>query len=396
MLARNALGFCATLVLFAACGGSGGTATTGSHMGGSGTGASGTGASGTSSSSGTGATGTTSSSGTMSSSSSSTSSGAATCSGPGYTVTGSIFKVSEPWNTAVDQDPVDPQSSTIIGWLAGAGGWGNGNVLQIDTSITVLCADASTPMKPFTGGPGVTDPSFCGPDCDVGHTTFPVPNGGAIEGESGYACNSGGDCHMLVVDVSHNWLWEMYGAFNPADPANFYSVGGATIWDLNHAYGPSLRGDGCTSADAGGFPIAAMLFSADEVAAGSIDHAIRFVLPGSRVRRDAYVHPATHGAGSGPAEAVPFGTRWRLRRDYDLGALGSEGARVVARALQRYGMFLADRGSVTLTARRDRSTAAKWSGLLGARDLDALQPSDFEIVEAGERIPLTRDCVRNP
>src|SRR5262249_16952477 len=158
------------------------------------------------------------------------------CTGPGYTVTGSIFQATEPWNTPVDSDPVDPQSATIIGWLNNAGGWGNGNKFQIDTGITLLCADATTPMQSFTEGPGMTDPTCGGDDCDVGHTKFPVPAGGAVEGESGYACNSGGDCHMLVVDVSRNWLWEMYGAFSPADASNFYSVGGATIWDLNHAY----------------------------------------------------------------------------------------------------------------------------------------------------------------
>ena len=72
------------------------------------------------------------------------------------------------------------------------------------------------------------------------------------------------------------------------------------------------------------------------------------------------------------------------------------GAQVVARAMQRYGMLLADGGNIALTARSDRSTKAKWEGLLGTRDLVALRPSDFEMVDAGARIPLTYDCVRNP
>lgn len=74
----------------------------------------------------------------------------------------------------------------------------------------------------------------------------------------------------------------------------------------------------------------------------------------------------------------------------------AQAARVVARAMQRYGMLLADGGRVALTAQSDRFTRAKWAGLLGSRDLQALQPRDFEMVEAGERIPLTNDCVRNP
>ena len=51
---------------------------------------------------------------------------------------------------------------------------------------------------------------------------------------------------------------------------------------------------------------------------------------------------------------------------------------------------------VTLTARSDRFTTRKWEGLLGSRDLQALRPADFEMVDAGARIPLTLDCVRNP
>jgi hypothetical protein len=39
---------------------------------------------------------------------------------------------------------------------------------------------------------------------------------------------------------------------------------------------------------------------------------------------------------------------------------------------------------------------ARAYGLLGTRDLAALRPSDFEMVDAGVRIPLTYDCVRNP
>jgi serine/threonine-protein kinase len=76
--------------------------------------------------------------------------------------------------------------------------------------------------------------------------------------------------------------------------------------------------------------------------------------------------------------------------------LPNAAARVVARAMQRYGILLADGGNIALTAQSDRFTRAKWSGLLGSQDLVAMRPSDFEMVDGGERIPLTLDCVRNP
>jgi serine/threonine-protein kinase len=167
---------------------------------------------------------------------------------------------------------------------------------------------------------------------------------------------------------------------------------------MTRVYGANGRGDGCTSADAAGYPIAPLLFSADEVAAGHIDHAIRFILPNSRIRHGVFVHPATHstGATSGPSGAPPYGTRLRLRADFPLSSLPNEGARTVARAMQKYGMFLADGGNIALTAQSDRFTQHKWSGLLGARDLAAIKPGDFQMVNGGTRLSANIDCTRTP
>jgi serine/threonine-protein kinase len=170
------------------------------------------------------------------------------------------------------------------------------------------------------------------------------------------------------------------------------------VWRMDRVYPPTGRGEQCTSADAAGYPMAPLLFDADEVAAGSVDHAIRFILPNDRIRRGEYVHPATHGtpATRGPSDAPPYGSRLRLRADFPLDTLPNPAARTVARAMQRYGMLLADGGQVALTARSDRFTRSKWAGLLEPRDLQSIRPRDFEMVDAGARIPLTLDCVRNP
>ena len=54
--------------------------------------------------------------------------------------------------------------------------------------------------------------------------------------------------------------------------------------------------------------------------------------------------------------------RLRLRADFVDRCL-SEGARVVARALQTYGMFLSDGGNIALTGAADRYSTAKWSNV---------------------------------
>jgi len=286
----------------------------------------------------------------------------------------------------VDAEPVDPDSPTITKWLADNGGWGTGS-MRIDFTIEVLTADPNTPKRTF-----VKSDDFYTPDCDF--VPFPVPAGGVLEGESGYACEGDGDCHLIVVSRAEHRLYEMWRA---NIVGSNYSGGCAAVWDMSRVYGPEGRGEQCTSADAGGFPIAPLLFTADEVAAGSVDHAIRFILPNARMRSKTYQHPGNHAGGpSGPTNAPIYGSRWRLKSGFNLASLPNDGARAVARGLQQYGMVLADGGNIALTAQSDRYSARKWDGLLGPRDLASIQPTDFEVVQTGEPVTLTFDCQRMP
>jgi serine/threonine-protein kinase len=298
------------------------------------------------------------------------------------------FPATAIWTRDISHAPVDPKSASIINRLSDAGGWGTGR-MRVDFSIRVMQADATTPVVPFVKGP-----DFYSADSDT-ILTFPLPAGGGIEGQSGYQCDIGeGDCHLIVVDHGSGKLYEAYQA-NFAD--NALSANFVAVWDLNRVYPPSGRGDQCTSADAAGFPIAPLLFNADELATGSINHAIRFILPNPRMRAHVFVHPATHaGAPHGPDDAPPYGAHFRLKASYDLSQL-SPAAQIVARAMQKYGMFLSDGGNIALTAQSDADTKAKYADVdFGTKDLRSLKVTDFEIVEMGQPIPLTDDCVRNP
>jgi hypothetical protein len=308
-----------------------------------------------------------------------------------------LFPATAPFYQDVSAATLDSQSTSIIAGLA-AKGWGAGS-FRIDFSIEVLKADASVSPRAFT-----PTGDFYDPDCDP--APIPVPTTGRLEGESNYACVADGDCHLLVIQGSK--LYEMWRANITGGTAagTPFNGGCLAVWDLTHDYWqpatpPALfaRGDQCTSADAGGFPITALLFSADEVASGSLKHAIRFILPNDRITKGAYVHPATHsGAGKGTptTDTVPYGARFRLKSSFNLAGLPTDGARTVARALQKYGMLLSDGGNIALTAQSDTYTTAKWSGLLGSSDLASIKVTDFEMVDGGVRIPLTLDCTRTP
>jgi hypothetical protein len=362
-------------------GGSGGNGTAGNSTGGNGTGGNGTGGNGT----GGNATGGNSTGGTGAG-------GSTSSSGGGGSSVGGIFEAPNAWTKDVYDLPKDEESDAIIGWLDANGGWGNGNNFQMDFSIEVLMADASAPMREFT-----PTGDFFTPDCD--QVDIPVPSGGAIEGEQGYECVGDGDCHLLVVHQPTKTLYEMWRA-NITGPSVDQFLGGCAVtWDLTATYPENLRGEGCTSADAGGFPITAMLFSADEVYAGEIAHAIRFILPNARIRDNVYVHPGTHSTGptAGGPNAPPYGVRFRLRKDFDLMSLPTDGARVIAKALQQYGMFLADAGNIALTGQSDRFTTHKWDEVgVTPQSLYGIQVTDMEVVDMGTPINWTGDCIRNP
>jgi hypothetical protein len=309
---------------------------------------------------------------------------------------GTLFPASSPWYHDITSAPLDAESGQVIAGLAAHGGWGGGT-MRIDFSIEVLRADPSLTPRAFQ-----PNGDFFTPDCDLAN--IPVPPGGRLEGESNYSCASDGDCHLIVLqgtNLFEMWRANISGGTSTGSP---FTGGCTAVWDTTRDYWQQsangyARGDQCTSADAGGYPMTALLFNAAEVSAGAINHAIRFILPNDRIRKGQYVHPATHsGAGRGTPspDLVPYGAHFRLKSTFNLQSLPNEGARTVARAMQRYGMFLSDGGTITLTAQSDTSTTAKWSGLLGAADLAAIKVTDFDMVDGGARIPLTLDCTRTP
>jgi len=307
---------------------------------------------------------------------------------------GTLFDFQHPWTTDVSGYPKESMSDTIINGLVAAGGWGQGNQFLSDASIVILEDSGSAPTRTFT-----RTGDFYSPDCD--NVPFPVPATGAIEGETGYACAGDGDCHLIVVQRAQKKLFEMWRANITGSSVAQFQGGCVAVWDLAKQYGSTLRGKGCTSADAAGFPLTAMLATSDEVAAGRVGHALRFILPNERIRSGIYVPPATHSTGptSGGSATPPYGVRLRLKASYDTSALSS-GAKVLAQALKTYGMFLSDGGNIALTIASDRFSTAKWSGLgVGNnRSLAALAVTDFEVVDYGTEVnwKANTDCTRNP
>lgn len=332
------------------------------------------------------------------------------------------------WHRRVDQAPLHPQSAAMLAALQREGGWGNGDLFQIDFSLHVrVVAEGEPvtllPVQPLSSPPD-GDSAYYEPDCEAPGTEVPVPADAAFEGRNGLLCdNANADCHLLIA--RGGLLYEVYKGTRVDDTLEAQCL---AVWDLNVAYPPEGRGEHCTSADAAGFPIAALMPSPDAVAAllgreadvtedtpptdrPDLGHAIRFILPNARMASQPgnggvggrlYVRPASHaGAPSGPADVVPYGVRMRLRANFDLAPFNFA-QRIILRTMQRYGIVLADGGNIALTFASDRHNAIDWSSLgvesrsFAGANGPAVRVTDFEVIDTGPRIPETYDCLRTP
>jgi hypothetical protein len=172
-------------------------------------------------------------------------------------------------------------------------------------------------------------------ESDPGPYPFRGPDDAKIEGGSATDCD--GDCHVLVVQENTCMLYEGWNCHYESS----WHCGSGAKWDLREvAYGQ--RPKGWTSADAAGLPIAPGIVRYDEVRAGAINHAIRFTVD---CTRDNFVKPASHAASTCDDDnGPPMGLRVRMKADFDISGL-SDSAQVVATAMKKYGMILADNGS---------------------------------------------------
>jgi serine/threonine-protein kinase len=300
------------------------------------------------------------------------------------------FPSSATFLTKIDSAAVDSESATVMAALQ-ASGWGpTGKKKQIgiDVSFSILSAGSGVTPRPFNQDPGAL------PDCDT--APIPVPPGGHIESNPDYACADGGDCHLLVYQGQR--LYELYQADISGGQATggTFNGGCLVVWDLTKDYWqpgtPFSRGDGCNGADAADLPMAPLILKKDEIMAGAVNHAMRFTIDNSLIRATYYVHPATHlGGPTGGSNTLPYGARLRLRSSFDLSTLPSDAARTVAKALQTYGMFLADGGNIYISAGDDVADAINPSAL------SSLQPSDFEMIDGGMRYDFhQQNCTRTP
>ncbi len=280
--------------------------------------------------------------------------------GPGASLNGFVpFPANNLWNENISVAAVDPNSTAIINFIGASIGmhadFGSG--LFSGSSIGIPYAVVGAQQAPVN----VTFNAY-GDESDPG--PMPIPANAQIEGAP-----NPGDQHVLVLDNANCWLYELFGSSVNNDGS--WTAASASVWALQNYNQRPLT---WTSADAAGLPIFPGLARYDEVAGGTIHHALRFTLQHSRA---AFVLPATHwAANSTNANAAPMGMRLRLKANFNMSSY-SAANQVILKALQQYGMIMADNGSsMYLSGAPD----SHWDN----NDLHALggvKASDFEVVK---------------
>jgi hypothetical protein len=270
-----------------------------------------------------------------------------------------VFPPDNIWNTRIDRLPTDPHSQEYIQSIGTDRplhpdfGWDNGPI-----------------GIPFVTVPGnqkrIRIEFDYREESDL--SNYPIPPNAPIEGGP----SSKGDRHVLVIDRDNCVLWEIFAAY--PQPDGSWKAGSGAVFDLTCN---CLRPDGWTSADAAGLPIFPGLVRYEEVASGEIKHAIRFT---AQRTRNSAVWPARHAASRlTDASLPPLGQRFRLKATFSLSGFSRE-AQVILRALQTYGMILADNGSPWFISGAPNEL---WKNK-GLEELRRVKGSNFEAIDESD------------
>jgi hypothetical protein len=265
------------------------------------------------------------------------------------------FPATDLWNQPVDTAQVDPNSLAILTKI------GLGVNLHPDFGSNWNGGPFGIPYIVVPDNtPRFTVPFDYASESDPG--PYPIPPNPPLEG------GGVGDSHLLVITQNEWKLYEMY-AVRPVGAG--WAAGSGAIFDLTNN---TKRPAGWTSADAAGLPIFPGLVRYDEVyLLGAINHALRFTVQHTQ---HAYVAPASHMASSNTDPlTAPMGMRVRLKASFDISGYPAP-CQVILRALQKYGMMVADNGSNFFVS---GTADARWDDTVNNL-LKQVHVSDFEVI----------------
>ena len=281
----------------------------------------------------------------------------------------SLFPSNNWWNRDISRAPVDPQSNAYIDFI------GRTRRLHPDFGpppygipyVSVGSTQARENVA-FVAYGGESDDGF------RNETGYPIPDEAKtrpnyIEGGVPGGGTSG-DRHLLIVDRDRWILWELWATRWNASRSR-WEAGSGAAFDLSTN---GRRPEGWTSADAAGLAILPGLVRFGEAHRGPLAHALRVTVRST----NGYVWPASHRAGS-TSGALPMGARLRLKASKNLASYPSY-IRNIFRAMQTYGLIVADNGSDMFIS---GSSDSRWNNDELNPAFRSLTADDFDVIHLG-------------
>jgi len=195
---------------------------------------------------------------------------------------------------------------------------------------------------------------------------------------------AGSDKHLVVWQPSTDTMWEFWLLRRKSGGWHAGWGGRMTGVSKNPGYfnllEPPSAGDRGSGATASGIPLLAGLIRGSDLGPEGIRHGLALALP--ETRPNEWIWPAHRTDGfywtKGVAQ-IPEGARFRLDPDLDVEALEiSPAAKLLARALQRYGMVVRDKsGAVTFYAEDPRTGGRRLGRALFGNGTPSQSPSNY-------------------
>jgi hypothetical protein len=298
-----------------------------------------------------------------------------------------FFSADSPWNTRIDNAPLDKNSDRMIRLARERVG-----VVQRDGQSTLtserrvvnegvyINTERWTTAVVAGGQPTklVCRQVVCGDGADTQILNIPSD----VDPDPRY------DGWFTVFDISKPVAYDLWRARREDDGTISYNF--MRKWDLD---GSGYQKPQSVSARGSGLPLFAGLIRPKELQAGLISHALAISVPGPA--QGIFVQPASSTDGNGRTSSLPEGARIRLKANVKVPApvdpVTGKKIRMTAQqrrmsdaivaALRTYGAIVVDRAAVpTLYAQRDVT-----SDMIAGNELLGLHMEDFEVTDIGQR-----------
>lgn len=289
------------------------------------------------------------------------------------------YSESSPWNTQIGPAPVrDPRSRGHIAAL-------DGELTSDPTQYTypVYAVGAGTPRRTVRFDGRFSDVTRGGSRLRIqkeGTVSLPVPEWAQAA--------AGSDAQVILLDAATGDEWGVWRLRREGDG-----------WAAENGYHYNTRWDGVPPADASGRPFGsrgagvpylAGLIRPCEIARGRIDHALAFAYD---YPTGQHVFPATKSDGKSSFPDLPEGSRLQLDPSLSRARIEAWGCTgpclVIARALQRYGMYVID-ASGRPKLMLEYEETARWNGALDEDTVRPIPLRAFHVLRPCTRIGTQR------